>query len=839
VAEILTPFGSVATPFNIKFIPFIFSDTDTILMVFTSADITMYKYDSTTGRSVWLGVTIDSGSSSLPWSDDDIATIKHSQSGDVVTITTESTGPYELTRTSTDSTTWTLYPADFTPEEFPTGYGGGVYLYAYYNPTETEISPFNDDRRIFDKDDSDFTEDASYPARRWDWAVSRVLYTNGKTYETQAQTLTHMATWSIPKWNRYALTYIVGFWVHYKDSNNLVRTYKCLVTNGVNTPAGVQEPVSGGNTYWQDMTSSYQASLVPEEIPEWVAVYATKTVKLIWPQYSLLTSGDNRILRTRVYRGRDGRFGYIGETESFEFLDEGGEPDFSIPPKTAELPFNLYDENGDVSSTEVPSIVTHIQGRRLFASTPTRPASAWASAVDEYSNFQEIVPAKDSDSYGFELASGKFEKIRAIIARQQMLIFTDFSEWLVTGAGGGLLSPNSLAAQRLSEYGSSTVTPLTFGDSILFLQQKGTVPRVMTRGELDTLHAYDLSIISRHLFTEYGIVSWCYAEDPWQTVWAVRSDGALLSCTFAPDQQMFAWTRHELDGGEVVEIASVPEGYEDAVYVAVKRGSRYYLERFASRVITDIKDAVFLDAATSWDGRNTDTTATITVTSIAAARDRYATVNVVIGETVAGEYDGGVVRVYSADDDEPPVDLDMTYSAPIGVYTAQLLEPLHESLDGVATSEWAEVRSWINYDHFGEEVYALLDGNVAGPFTSGPSVTLPYRAAVIQCGIPYNCDFESLDMVHERNKKKVAKAVALQTYGSRGGHVGITLDADDLEEIRTRQVSHGFDPIPLLSDEQRILIPSRWEENGRVAYRQSSPLPIEILGITREVEIGG
>ena len=55
-------------------------------------------------------------------------------------------------------------------------------------------------------------------------------------------------------------------------------------------------------------------------------------------------------------------------------------------------------------------------------------------------------------------------------------------------------------------------------------------------------------------------------------LWALREDGRVLSLTYRPEQQLYAWARHDF-GGTVESIAVVPSstGATDDLWMIVKR----------------------------------------------------------------------------------------------------------------------------------------------------------------------------------------------------------------------------------------------------------------------------
>jgi hypothetical protein len=251
----------------------------------------------------------------------------------------------------------------------------------------------------------------------------------------------------------------------------------------------------------------------------------------------------------------------------------------------------------------------------------------------------------------------------------------------------------------------------------------------------------------------------------------------------------------------------------------------------APREITDVRDAVHLDMSVTYDGRNTGTK---TYEVPAGAVNNPVTV-LVTGELVNGEDDGEVLRVYT---ESSFVDVELTYAATPGQYNGVLRTPCAYV---TATTEWALLASSVSGlpSHL-TEVTLLVDGEVAGPVTpSGGTATLPdeMMGAVIHAGVPYDCDFESLDMLPERSRKRTLAEVTVELVGSRGGYVGESFDA--LKELRVRSVVHAYGVVPLEDSIAAALVPSDWNTEGRCVYRQSAPLPTAIVAITRLVEFGG
>ena len=164
-------------------------------------------------------------------------------------------------------------------------------------------------------------------------------------------------------------------------------------------------------------------------------------------------------------------------------------------------------------------------------------------------------------------------------------------------------------------------------------------------------------------------------------------------------------------------------------------------------------------------------------------------------------------------------------------------------VDSGLTYEGAATDTISGLDHLeGEELAVLADGNVVKGLTvSGGSITLPRAASVVHAGLGYTCDIYTLpldsnEQPTQMRKRNVAE-VAINVQESRGGFVGP--DFDNLIEIKPRFDSDGYDPIALKTFEERVNIQPDWNDNGQIAIRQSDPLPLSILTVTPEFDVGG
>lgn len=304
-----------------------------------------------------------------------------------------------------------------------------------------------------------------------------------------------------------------------------------------------------------------------------------------------------------IYRSDSGSvFGFVGiaDASSTTFKDHITKPDFDdpAPGTSATNPFSGADD--------YPGTVAYHLQRLDFASSNNDPQRTWMTQVGNYKNMNKSVPTKDDDSIVFTIAAQQVNEIRHMVPLRDLVILTSGGEWIAKGSEDGVLTPANIQIRPQTFYGAANVSPVVIGNTVIFVQEKGSIVRDLAYTfESDGYSGNELSILSDHLFRGYTIKEWCYAQAPYSLVWAVRDDGRALSMTYQREHQVWAWTWHETDG-EFESVASVSEGTRDVVYFIVKRYINgqwvRIVERMADREFSDIRDAFFVDSGLSYLG---------------------------------------------------------------------------------------------------------------------------------------------------------------------------------------------------------------------------------------------
>lgn len=448
--------------------------------------------------------------------------------------------------------------------------------------------------------------------------------------------------------------------------------------------------------------------------------------------------------------------------------DTGGTADVTIGPPQHPDVF--------VTTDNYPSAISYYQQRLLLASTTTDPEKVWASRTGDYANYGISVPLQDDDAVSFSLVGQQVNEVRWLVDLLDYLyIGTTGGIVEIRGDQAGVLKPAAISPHKRSYHGVSDLGPFPITDAILYVQERGGMPRDFRPNAAVGENDRDLSIFASHLFDGYTIVDGDYQPIPHSRLWLVRSDGTLLGLTYIREHEVWGWDRHDT-AGTFENVVVVPEGNEDRVYVVVNRtingSAKRFIERMAVRTITattNSDDLFFVDSGLSYSG---------------AAATTFAGLSHLEGEQVSVYADGAVV----ASPDNPDLN-------PITVTGGQI------TLSSAA---------------------------------SVVHVGLPYRSDLQTLDI----DTPSGASLKASAKVNISKATLLLERSMLTSWVGQRPPTDDatdpladLNVIESRDVT-TTDGLSTGTAEVRLT--ADYNTNGRVFLRHVDPSPVTVLGIFPE-----
>jgi hypothetical protein len=156
----------------------------------------------------------------------------------------------------------------------------------------------------------------------------------------------------------------------------------------------------------------------------------------------------------------------------------------------------------------------------------------------------------------------------------------------------------------------------------------------------------------------------------------------------------------------------------------------------------------------------------------------------------------------------------------------------------------APVTEVTGLDHLeGKTVAILGDGSVVpNQVVSGGAVTLDGSYTKVIVGLPYEADLETLNLelpgaaTSQGQMKKIAQCT-LRVKDARGVRVGLNQGA--AQEVKQRRSEYLGAPMQLYAGDWTVVVPTEWNRDGRLFVKQAYPLPVTILDLIPEVNMGG
>ena len=497
------------------------------------------------------------------------------------------------------------------------------------------------------------------------------------------------------------------------------------------------------------------------------------------------------------------------------------------------------------------------------------------SVLGQYGSFFRQQSITDDGSIKFKADSRKFNPPRHILDLSRMIIMTENCE-LVVNPDGSPITPLNLTVKAQSYNGCSEIPPIVINENALYIQARGNVVRDLNYNyTIDGFSGNDISIFADHLFEGYQLIDWGYQAIPNSNVWVVRDDGKLLCLTYLKEQEVLGWSVHDLEDAKVKSVACVSAENEDVTYIVVERtinnkkvqyieyfNSRYFDKEKQKQVITDesadpeirnysgLEEAVFVDSAVSFDGRNFDTAKKMRVISGAPSFTPDDIITLQSNFSFFKSTDvGNEIHLKTRDGSLIRLEIVEYTSATSVEVTPKTTVPTE--LIGTYTSDWAyAVDEFFGLHHLEGKSLSIF-GNAfvdANPNNESYDVVtvnfgkveLPNPRSYVVFGLPYTSDLKTLRIDTAQSETMMDKRInisklTMNLLDTRGLWVGID-DVEDgsvegLIEMKPRNNEGYTSPAELKNEPDSVIIDSGWTKEGQVFIRQIDPVPATILSI--------
>ncbi len=219
-----------------------------------------------------------------------------------------------------------------------------------------------------------------------------------------------------------------------------------------------------------------------------------------------------------------------------------------------------------------PATVALHEQRLVFANTSQQPFGIWASNSGDYLNF--LPGTRDDETIAYNIAANQADPIRWVTSGSDLVIGTLSQEFAAYGGGlGDPITPSNTRIVPQSGEGSNGVQPAKVGIETLFVNRAGRkVFSLFNQSDVGSCVATDLLELAEHLTVGRTVTRVAWAKNPASLLWCLRSDGTLLSMTYRREQQLFAWSKHLLDGFvESIAVIPSPDATTDDLWAIVRR----------------------------------------------------------------------------------------------------------------------------------------------------------------------------------------------------------------------------------------------------------------------------
>jgi hypothetical protein len=608
-------------------------------------------------------------------------------------------------------------------------------------------------------------------------------------------------------------------------------------------------------------------------------------------------AGFQDVGRAFACQASDGirRWGYIFTVTDPSLAIWYTAPGMSALPNLTALSFwqlGIFIPNSDTTK-DFPATACFHQNRLILGGMPNQPQEVDGSVSGDFENFAPSNPATlavtDAYAYQFTLNSTDQNQIRWLRSSAQgLLAGTQSSEWLLAASSQNqAMSATNFSASQTSYFGSSAVDAVQAGNATLHLQSSSRKLRELNYFfQVGTFRSTDLSEMAEHL-TAPGIVKLAVQKETQPLLWALRSDGMLLTMVYNRDDLTLkaGWARQPLGGQSdasgtppiVLSMAVIPspDGSFEQLWMVVKRwinGAQVVFIEYLTKPYDESfvqEDAYHFDCGATYDNPITTvalqivstvtigTTTTLTTTfahglsngdqvrlssfvglnkSTTDINGNITTTNLVNGKafTVAAvtsttfqiqdSYGNAIVSTgYSA------------YVAPsfiAGVFVnGGQIRKMVSTVSGL---------TWLA----NETVSILADGGIHPDVvvSSGGVITLNYPAAKVQIGYKYNSDGQNLRLEAGaadgtsigKIRRPERAAFMLRFVGDFA--MGTTFTNLIPTNFTRADVNQADQATTLFSGIHRDGVESSYDFEGQICWRQNSGLPgmVQALAVFME-----
>lgn len=282
-----------------------------------------------------------------------------------------------------------------------------------------------------------------------------------------------------------------------------------------------------------------------------------------------------------------------------------------------------YVDNNDIPSQIIPEqtfispgstamyvdLICLYQQRLILASSYGLPFSLWLSKLGNIYGFHADKPVTDTDPFSASIPAIRSTRILNMIAEKRLILFTEGGVYTLEGSDSEGLSYRTLRITQVANSGACDVEPVAGQNTVLYVQDDArTLTELSYDLTQDSVIPIDRSVLAAHLTESSPVVRLAWQASPNAVLWALLADGTLLSFTYMPEHQVYAWARHTVAGvdriTDIVSTGSVATSPDtettSKIYLQATAGGKTLLLRLRHQIASStpsVAAASCLDSA--------------------------------------------------------------------------------------------------------------------------------------------------------------------------------------------------------------------------------------------------
>lgn len=539
--------------------------------------------------------------------------------------------------------------------------------------------------------------------------------------------------------------------------------------------------------------------------------------------YPIVVGGE--IIATRIIKNGTG----YKTTDTVSIVGGGGGAGATITIDSVSPASGVY-----------PTSTAVFQQRRYYAGISRTPLTYYATGSGSERDFSISNPLVDSDSFSGTLDANEAVPISAVLpVNNSLLLFHPRGIVRLYGPEQKRVGALNNFADLQTSFGcSAIVDPIVINDNIVYISYSGSILySVAFSLAKQGFVPVDRTILSAHLFRDYKPVRMQWMEEPHKILWVLREDGVLLSLTFLPEQEIYAWARH-MTQGRVMDIVVITDLDGDKLYLTVERKINnttvYYAEVLEPRNVARAEDFCGLDSAVKTAGTLLPVTVTIEETDTSASLLFSAAYDLTGNEGNYIRAAGGIYQINS-------VISTTSISATVIVPATEREHETDRIFPTDAAVLWEDVETVYGLWHLeGQTCNVLADGDVYKSITvQDGSLDVPNRGSKIVAGLSYKALAVTLP-VHSSSAETLGHKVsvpriAFSLHESRGFEYGT--ETGGVYEMKDGTYVDLGDVLENRSGQYVLPIGENFIEDQRVVLQTTNPLPLTVLGFAANAEV--